>query len=204
MGAKRRVVYPLRTLLANTALRVHLSELTRALRSSVRHLTLALACPSPRAWVGVAYGQAFGADVEIEAGVDEVDSAAVYIADFLRNFVDAGVDALLLEESTQSEPATPADLACYQSVFNVAMHYRWDVGLSVPGARYTGGEGSLGFVIAPKSLPGVRGGVIVPAEFWKGGLPPECPAGGFRYCRIPVDTTPEIVLDRLTVLEGTR
>ena len=201
MGEKQRVTYPLRTLVANVTLRAHLLELVCAVRASFADRTLVLACPSPRLWVGEAYGQAFGADAHVVVEEDEADSAAVYIADFLRSFGDAGVDALLLEESTQSEPASAAGLACYQPVLNVAAHYRWDVGLSVPGARYAGGEGGLAFVIAPHPLPGAHAGAVVPAAFWKGESPPDCPAGGFRYCRIPVDAAPECVLDRLALLE---
>src|ERR1043165_9304847 len=60
MAAKSRAVYPLKTLLADEALRAHLVELTRGLRgggAGVGGLPLALVLPWPRAWVAIAYRQ---------------------------------------------------------------------------------------------------------------------------------------------------
>lgn len=200
MAAKRRAVFPLKTLLADEALRAHLVELAAGLRACFSDLPLALACPSPRRWVAEAYRQAHGAEAEVEVGEDEADSAAVYLADFLRAFGNAGIDALLLQESADSEPAAAEGLACYQPVLNVAAHYRWDIGLSAPAGRYAGGSSGLGFVVAPSALPGTRAGCIVPADFWAGAAPPDCPPHGFRYAVIPAGVQPEAVLQRLAVL----
>lgn len=200
MAAKSRTMFPLKTLLADDALRAHLVELARGLRGSFAGLTVALDCPSPRCWVVEAYRQARGPDVDIVASEDDVDSAALYIADFLRAFGACEVDALLLQESAESEPDAPADLACYQAVLNVAAHYRWDAGLSVPGLRYPGGSAGFAFVVAPRPLPGSREGCVVPAEFWSGAPSPECPANGFRFAVVPAGAKPESVLDRLALL----
>jgi hypothetical protein len=198
MGAKKRAVFPLKTLLGDEALRSHLVEWVRAVRGSVPGPVLALACPSPRAWVAAAYAQAL--DAECEVGEDEADSAAPYIADFLRIFGESGIDALLLSETTTSEPATPTEIACYQSVLNVASHYRWDVGLGVPGLRYTGGAAGLDFVIAPAALPGAVTGLEIPAAFWAGAAPPAAQPGSFRHATVPPHADPEHVLERLVLL----
>ena len=202
MAAKRRTVYAVRTLLADEPLRAHLVELARGLRACFADTPLALVCPSPRRWVADAFRQAHGADAEVEVGDDEADSAAMYMADFLRAFGDAGIDALLLQESADSEAASAESVAVYQPVLNIAAHYRWAVGLEAPAGRYGGGEAGLGFVIAPSVLPGARAGCSVPAAFWSGGAVPACPAGGLRHARIPVDAQPEGVLQRLSELRA--
>jgi hypothetical protein len=198
MAAKRRAVFPLRTLLADEALRGYLVELAKALRSAVR-LPLVVVLPSPRAWVGLAYRQAH--DETAEVGDDEADGAAVYLADFLRSFGDAGLDALLLEEAADNEPASAESVALYQPVLNVAAHYQWELGLRLPSASdYRGEAAGFSCLIAPRPLPGACAGLSVEPAFWSGAAAPAAPAGGFRYAEIPVDASPEQVLERLALL----
>ncbi|PPE74358.1 hypothetical protein C3942_10060 [Solimonas fluminis] len=188
MAAKRRAVVPLKTLLADEALRAHLVELARGLRACFAEAPLALACPSPRAWVAAAYRLAHGE--ETEAGEDETDSAAVYMADFLRSFGEAGIDVLLLQEGAQ--PPLPE---LYTPVLNVAAHYRWEAGLQGPAGLAASG---LAFVIAPESASGRP---LAPA-YWGGAAAEDCPAQGFRYAAIPADAQPESVLKRLAELRA--
>jgi hypothetical protein len=199
MAAKRRAVFPLKTLLAEEPLRAHLVELTRVLRALFDKLPLVLALPSPRRWVALAYQQATGETPEIDA--DAVDGAAAYIADFLRAFADCRIDGLLLQETTDSAPASAEDLALYQPVFNVAAHYRWDVGLQLPAdRRYSLNGGGPAFVLAAQAAAGLPSGIAVMPGFWSGEAPPDCAAGNFRYAEIPADAQPEGVLERLAVL----
>lgn len=202
MGAKRRAVFPLKTLLADEGLRGHFVELAKGLRGSFGGATLALVIPSPRLWVGLAYGQALPGD-EVEVGEDEADSASVYIADFLRAFGDSGIDVLLLKESAQTEPAGADGFGCYQSTLNVAAHYRWDTGLYLPAGRFAGGDAGVSFVVAPAPPAGAAiAGAIVPAEFWSGGAAPAAGKGVFFMAEIPGGANPESVLERLAVLRG--
>ena len=200
MAAKRRVVFPLKTLLADTALRSHLVSLVKPLRSSFAKPSLLLSLPSPRLWVALASAQALpGETIGIDA--DAVDSAAAYIADFLREFADCGIDGIVLRESAESEPASAEDLQLYQAVFNVAGHYRWDAGLRLPAAAHDAAlAAGPAFVVSPRGSATGVAGLVVNAEFWAGEGPPECPTGGFRYAEIPVDAKPESVLDRLAAL----
>lgn len=197
MAAKKRTVFPLKTLLADEALRAHLVELAKGLRACFADLPLALACPSPRRWVADAFRQAHGAGEEVEVGDDETDSAAVYVADFLRSFGDAGIDVLLLQESLDSEPASTESLALYQPVLNIAAHYRWSTVLDAPAGRLSD-AGGFGFLIAPQA----GGGRHVPAEFWGGAEAPDCPPQGFRHALIPAQAQPESVLQRLAGLRA--
>jgi hypothetical protein len=200
MAAKRRTVFPLKTLLAEMPLRAHLVELARAVRSSFPKLPLVMVLPSPRLWVTQAFAQALPADTaEIDA--DAVDGAAAYVADFLREFAECGIDALLLQESAGSEPASVEDLQLYQPVFNLAAHYRWDLGLRLPQALHPAAVGAgPNFIVSPKTLAGQSVGLLVPAQFWDGETAPECPEGGFRFAEIPADARPESVLERLSAL----
>ena len=202
MSAKRRAVFPLKTLLADEDLRAHLLELVRSIRGSFASSTVMLVLPSPRRWVSLAYGQALPGDA-VEVGDDETDTASMYVADFLRGFGDCAVDGLLLQESTDSAPRSAAGIECYRSVINVAGHYRWDAGIGLPEApAFEGPWAGIGFALAPVAMTGVATGLMVRAGFWSGEAPPQRAAGGFLYAEIPEAAQPEAVLDRLAALRG--
>ncbi|MGH8446404.1 MAG: hypothetical protein ACREVL_14115, partial [Solimonas sp.] len=112
MRAKRRAVFPLRTLLADEALRRHLVELAAGLRASFAGVPLALALPSPKHWLAEAYRQVHAVEPEFED--EDIEDAAVYVADFLRLFGESGIDLILLQETADSEPADADALARYQ------------------------------------------------------------------------------------------
>lgn len=201
MAAKSRTGFALRTLVADAELREHLLTLTRALRTASR-LPLVLVLPSPRVWLALAYRQAHGGTTEIEE--DDIDSAAVHIADFLRGFGDAGIDALLLDERDDGIAAAP--LALYQPVLNVADHYHWACGLRLADGQGIAGDGDgdgvdrLVFVIAPQPITGAVNGVSLPAGFWSGDAAPALTGQAFHHAEIPVDAEPERVLERLALL----
>jgi hypothetical protein len=146
-----------------------------------------------------AYEAAHGTGIEV--GDDEADTAALYVADFLRAFGEAGLDVLLLVESESSEPGDAAATACYQSVLNVARNYRWDTGLALPGHRWDGAGAEVDFIVAPEPAAN-RGasGRIVPAAFFAGEPAPERAAGQFLFATVPEDAAPELVLERLALL----
>lgn len=193
---KRRPAAPLRTMLADESLRIQGVDLALALRAAFAQVPLVLACPSPRRWA--AWAQARCASGEAQ-GLDDdaVDSAASYMADFLRVFAQCGIDAVLLEEAADTVPSSAAALELYQPVFNVASHYRWDIGLHLPMADTSTPTQGLDFVVAPSEFDvPVRGFALDPA-CWTGTVAPACPPGGFRFATVPVATQPEAVLERL-------
>lgn len=196
MRSKQRATWPLKVLLSHEPLRAHISQILNGLRASYRDAPLALAMPSPRLWVAETL-EATGGTATI--GEDEVDTASVYVADFLRTFGESGLDAVLLEESARSEPGSVAEVAWYQPVINVAGHFRWDLGLRLPvAAAYGGGEAGLGFLVAPRVLPGQPCGVAVGEAFWAEGSAPS--DGAFHFADVARDHQPEQVLDRLALL----
>jgi len=194
MAAKTRQVFPLKTLLADEALRRHLAELAHALRQGLAGLPFALVLPSPRAWIALAYAQAHGSAVEVDD--DAADSAALYIADFLQGFAEVGIDGLLLREASDYAPTSAQDFACYQSLLNVAAHFRWDMGLHLSHPVDTLSEG-WAFAVAPQSIPQRPTAIETPSTFWRGVAHS---AGVFRYAAIPADANPEAVLERLVAL----
>lgn len=204
MRAKSRPAYPLRRLLEDEALRRAAQALLMPLRAAAAERPLALVLPSPRHWLALAYGLAHGAPLAAEAAADgdEIDGAAVYVADFLRGFADAAVDLVLLCETAADGPADAAALAWYDPVFKTARHYRWEIGLLDPVGRLAPADGAaLDFLIAPEPGAGAAGGCLLPAAFWQAGGP--VPAGGrFSYGVVPAGAVPETVLERIASLRG--
>jgi hypothetical protein len=202
MLMKQRTLFPLKTLLADSALRAHVTELAHALRQSFDELPLVLVTPSPRAWTAIAYAAVHAKGDAINVDDDDADSAAVYMADFLRTFADCHADALLLDENTETHPTFSTSLAPYQAVLNIAAHYRWDVGLKLatPSAGELASAG-VSFLIAAQ--PGdIASGISTDAVFWSGQAPSPLPSTGFRYADIPAQIAPEMALERVAVLRA--
>jgi hypothetical protein len=198
MAAKKRAVFPLRTLLADEALREHLVELASALRGAFRDVPLVLALPSPRTWVNLVFERVHGAATEV--GTDEVDAAAMYMAEFLRAFGEIGIDALLLRETPEQASVDAGAIALYQPVLNVAAHYRWTIGLQLTGlpALPTAVPG-IDFMLADAPVAGVTTGVAVDVAVWEGSAANDN-AGQFLFLHIPRDAVPERVLEVLAAL----
>ncbi len=204
MAAKPRAQFALKTLLADETLRAHLSELLAGLRACFVGAPLVLQIPSPRAWVVQSYVQAHGNADDITVDEELVDAAAMYVADFLRTFSEAGVDGLLLVEASADMPQATAELEWYRPVFNVAAHYRWQLGVKFPADANTAmtleATDDIAFFVA--SVSGAKG-QLTPASYWVSGIRPTCSETQFHYADIPVEANPETVLDRLTALRQT-
>jgi len=197
INATKRSTAPLKALLGSHRLRAHLAEILRGLRASYDTAPLALVVPSPRRWVGDACASAHREKPDV--GEEETDAAALYVADFLRAFGESGIDVLLLEESVASAPADASEIKWYQSVLNVASHYRWECGLRIPVPRNLAGARGIDFCIAPEPVAGLATGLSL-GDSWQTGRAREAPAGGFRYVEIPVDASPEATLEGLARL----
>lgn len=194
---KRRAAGPLRVLLADEGLRIQLVDLALALRAAFAQPPLVLVAPSPRQWVGWAGARCNTGDAP-EIDDDAVDSAAAYMADFLRVFSQCGIDAVLLEETASTTPTTSAAVQLYQPLYNLAAHYRWDIGLRLEDAQaYPAAADGPGFVISPPGPTAALTGLTLPADCWNGQPAPESPPGAFRFATIPTDAQPEAVLAHL-------
>jgi hypothetical protein len=204
MAARSRVAYPLKTLLGDQSLRVHLCRLAEATAASLRSVPLVLEIPSPRAWLRQSYHQAFP-HAQVEFNDDAIDSAAAYIADFLRGFPQTEVAGVLLSEDGEAAAPSIETVSLYRPIFNLASHYRWNVGIRTPQANSSTAIGASthgpNFWIAPDPVAEKGHGVIVPNSFWSDGKVPDSPAGCFRFATIPVDAIPEAVLEGLALLQ---
>lgn len=205
MRAKPRPAYPLRRLLADQELREAVAALLPPLRAAAGDGPLALVIPSPRQWLAqaclAAHGRPLAADTAADG--DEIDGAAVYVADFLRGFAEAGIDLVLLCESAADGPADAEALSWYDPVFKTARHYRWEVGVLDPAGGLAAADAvGLDFLIAPAAGEGMAGGVILPAEFWRDGSHDAARAGRLSFGEVPVGAVPETVLDRIASLRA--
>ena len=127
MAARSRPGYALRTLLGDERARVVAQEAVTAIAAGSGATPVVLSIPSPARWLRITAEQA--GQEPVPPDPDRADTAAMYIADFLRIFAGEGADGLLLDEG----PAPPGDLIhpeAYRSVLNVADHYEWPVLIS--------------------------------------------------------------------------
>lgn len=200
----KRAHGPLKACLASAPLREHAAALASALRAALPEAIFALVLPSPRDWADAALTLAGGtSDAEVDE--DAANAAAASIADFLRLFATASVDAVLLRETRAWDAAeTGLWLELYQPVANVARHYGWDWGLQAPAAIATGAAHAPDFVIAPPPAGTGVAGLLVPESFWQGGDLPAPRPDTFDVADIPASAHPETVLARLAGLRERR
>src|SRR5690349_14777510 len=151
MGARSRVGYALRTLLADEQARAVGVDAVGAAIGVGGGAPVVLTMPSPSRWLAISAAQA--GQPAAPPDPDSADTAAMYLADFLRIFATAPADGLLLAEGrTPADELTRAD--AYRPVLNVAEHYKWPVLMCSDTAAWPHGP-----------IPGVAG--------WIGSTPPD-------------------------------
>ncbi|MGW3954479.1 hypothetical protein ACWEKM_26900 [Streptomyces sp. NPDC004752] len=184
LSARPRTGYALRTMLAHerTALAaVELAELVA--RTTAAPLVVQI--PSPMLWLALTH-ELSGAGPLSDLTADHAETAAMYVADWLRRLAAAPVSMLLLDERDPRADLLPqVDDSAWAPVGNVTDHYRWALG------HRTG----HGVRVAGSGLTGPR----IPQEFWHGdGV--ALPSGDFLLADIPADAAPETVLAQLAKL----
>lgn len=198
MVGKRRPAGALKALLDAFAPRELLAEvLVAATARFGGAMPVVLRLPSPRAFVAFARRMAEGDDLAFDA--DTVESAAVYMADYLRYFASLQPDGLLLAEHPADLPASAAEIELYGPVLNLAEHYRWGLGLHLgDGAEDpSAGVKGVGFAIAGAASGAM--GIDVSADL---RAPSETAPGRFLFATLPGDAEPEQVLTSLARLRG--
>jgi hypothetical protein len=152
-----------------------------------------LAVPSPARWFAIAARQA-GAAAEAPEEPRHVEAAAMYVADLLRIFATARVDALLLDEGSTPQDSL-ADVDGYRPVLNVAAHYQWPVWVRSddascwPRGEIGGVAGWLGRS-APEHSAGPWGLVLEADPAREPGAPPVT-GGGAVLAVVPEAADPE-------------
>lgn len=204
MAEKKRVPYALKTMLEAFAPRELLAEVITAVSNNYGDETpIVLVVPSPRSLLVRAHKAATGNDAEPEEMV--VDTAAMYLADFLRYFSETNLSGVLLVEDEALMPASSEELSWYQPVYNVAKHYRWSVGVRLPfsDADFKVPD-DIDFSIVPAQSPAAANtmGIDITQPLWDQGAEGLSASNGFYYLTIPTDVQPELVLDTLASLKN--
>ncbi|MFH7333947.1 hypothetical protein [Streptomyces sp. KHY 26] len=184
LSARTRTGYALRTLLAHEPTAVAAVELAEVVaRASATPLVVQI--PSPMLWLARTH-ELSGAGPITDLTTDHAETAAMYVADWLRRLAAPPVSMLMLDERDPSAGELPQpDDSVYAPVANVTDHYRWALG------RRTG----QGVTVGGSGLTGPR----IPQEFWHGdGV--ALPSGDFLLADIPADAAPETVLAQLAKL----
>ena len=194
MKGKRRIGFALKTLLGNASLRAALKEIAGSL-SSASNTPLILSIPSPRQLLPWAHDIANGGNTE---SVDDiaVDSATVYLADFLREFSDSGIAGILIRELNAEDFGSTLG-SLYKPLNNIADAYRWSVGLDLDECQATDLD-DFDIVVCKRPVAANLIAHPLPDSFWETA---EGESGAFLYGKVPVDAIPERVLE---VLNGSR
>ncbi len=200
MGAKSRLGYALRTLLADPAARQHLKEIVSALCEVHKNTPVLISLPSPRDWLGRAHCQARQVQ-NVEVSWDDAESGAMYLADFLREFASCGLSGIVLREEQGKAPASDSETARYQPLINVAKHYGWSVVLDGCADDYLPASETGVTVCLASANEDAQGRKLAPS-FWEdnGSADIALAESQFWCVSIPVDAVPEMVLDRLAAL----
>jgi len=212
MAARSRPGYALRTLLGDERARADAAVAVGALAATKGAVPLVLTVPAPGRWLAAAAAAANPGAVPPEAG--QAETAAMYSADFLRTFGDAGVDGLLLDEGpVPAEGPVPVgqltDPEAYRPVLNVAEHYGWPVLIRTeaaaawphgPVAGVALWIGSSAPAAAPADAGGAPGrwGVVAGPDFWADADPPA--DADLVLAPIPAQADPEAVMKRVRAL----
>jgi hypothetical protein len=199
MAARSRPGYALRTLLADDRARAIALDAVTTISAGAGAIPVVLCIPSPARWLAVTADQA--SQDAAPPDRDRADTAAMYIADYLRTFAGEGVDGLLLDEGL----AVAGDLIhpeAYRPVLNVAAHYEWPVLIlsgtvpAWPHGPVTGVTGWIGSS-APSQAAGLSG-ILAGEDFWAGAEP----ASGtdLLLAVVPASADPGAVMQRVRAL----
>jgi hypothetical protein len=198
MGSRSRAGYALRTVLADDTVRAAAVDAVGAV-SGGDGTPVVLSMPSPAQWLTISAELAGQPAVPPDA--DSADTAAVYIADYLRVFGTADVDGLLLDEGlTTAADLVPAD--AYRPVLNVAEHYGWATLICTPAAPawpHGAVAGIAGWIgTEPSQHAGTTWGWYADGDFWAGAGPDGDP--DLVFAVVPEDADPESVMARVRAL----
>jgi len=204
MAGKKRITVAAKAMLEAYGPRELLAEVLTAISNNYGDsVPIVLVMPSPRSLLIKANKAANAVDVEPEEA--HIDTASMYVADYLRYFSEVNLSGILLREVPESMPESAKELSWYQPIYNVAKHYRWSVGIHLPfsDTSFNVPE-DVNFSIVPStcSVSDSSCGKDISKALWKSmsTVPPV--GNGFNYLTIPEETTPELVLDTLSNLRA--
>jgi hypothetical protein len=210
----RRPTFALKKLLALEEPRNVLLDVLSGLQNLYRgNPPIVLAIPSPQRlllWLD----SVVQLDQDHPISHDDIEAAAMYLAEYLRSFSTSGLSAIVIMESDSPLLDLNEALSLYQPVFNIVKHYQWSVGIQQGGTAHeiTRGGDEVDFylygdseisALLPlwKKGPAIGGGLN--RNFWEGNSNlPELPSIGLTYGMIPGNAEPEKVLAQLKKLRS--
>ncbi len=129
MGARDRPGYPLKVLLGESSLRTWVVDalIAVAAMAVARGREVAICVPSPPRWLREARMLTSGSSpCDSLLSTEELEAAAIYVADGLRAFAGLRIDAVVVDEGGRTGE-TIDSLEAYRAIFNIAEHYGWSV-----------------------------------------------------------------------------
>ena len=182
--------------------------LTGIQNSHMASKPVVIVIPSPQCWLEQIQ-QFINPGQEVSISEDDIESAAIYMAEYVRLFSTLGIAAIVIDEKDNHLLPLVAVLPLYQPLINIGKHYQWLIGLK----QETSGEelvrvinhvdfilvGNIGFTellsYRENKLP-IGGGLN--RNFWLAKS--ATTLKGLFYGEIPTDAEPENVLSQLKVL----
>lgn len=210
----RKPTFALKKLLALEEPRRVLLDVLSGLQTLYRgNPPIVLAIPSPQRlllWLD----SVVQLDQDHPISDDDIEAAAIYLAEYLRSFSTSGLSAIVIMESDSPLLDLNEALSLYQPVFNIVKHYQWSVGIQQEGIAHgiTGDGDEVDFYLYGDSessdlLPLWKKGLVIGGglnrNFWEGNSDfSELPSIGLAYGMIPGNAEPEKVLAQLKKLHS--
>lgn len=187
------------------------AERGRGVARAVEHtlggqVDLVLRLPSPHAMLSQ-----FSGGAAFDPSFDDLDDAAMLLANVVREFADYGFAGLMLASDVGADLAAD-EFEATDSVLGTVRHYRWSTFLRVDNGLEPAAAVDADFdaVLLPHRRPsaladapgadGCRLGGGLSAEFWAGEDFSSAPAGLLYYGDAPGDVEPEKLLERVRTL----
>lgn len=210
--AGKKPTFLLKKLLALDVPKEFMREiLTNIQNSHMASKPIVIVIPSPQCWLEQLQ-QYVNPGKEVAISEDDIESAAIYMAEYIRFFSTLGVAAIVIDEKDNHLLSLVEVLPLYQPLINVGRHYQWLIGLK----QETSSEevdhlinhvdfiliDNIGFTELlsywEKKFP-IGGGLN--RDFWLAECKENDPIiKGLLYGEIPNDAKPENVLSQLKVL----
>jgi hypothetical protein len=172
---------------------------------------VALVVPSPQLWL--AWLDSIMCPQQAPSfGENEIEAAAMYLAEYLRDYSTSGLSSIVLEE-TENSPVDGTGIgSLYKPMINIARHYQWSTGLLIDGTlnkelKY---DDEIDFyLIKGSDLPVLDPllnkkdsiGIGLNEQFWS-GQPINHETTNFVYGAIPENADPETVLSQLMLIRS--
>lgn len=191
MNVKKRLLYPLSTLLQDEGARYFFSEVVKAAATNLNgSKPLILQLTSPAQWLEYALKLVDRGDDIADIESEDIEDAAMYLADFVRTVGSNHIDGIFLIEKQGNQFASQ-----YTSLLNVAEFYNWAmVGKNIQ-------DDDQSFFDAVIGQSGMIKGLDVTQQFHLNQTIDKLPDDQFYYIELYEDAVPAQVLDQLEQLK---